>query len=30
MSVVGTKGDWLKVQDSEGLSGWLHRDVVWP
>jgi SH3-like domain-containing protein len=30
LSVVETRGDWLQVSDSEGLSGWLHRDVVWP
>ena len=25
-----TRGDWLQVRDSKGLTGWLHRDVVWP
>ena len=30
LSVVETRGDWLQVKDSEGFSGWLHRDVVWP
>jgi uncharacterized protein YgiM (DUF1202 family) len=30
MSVVETKGDWLKVTDSEKLTGWLHRKVIWP
>jgi hypothetical protein len=30
LSVVETRGDWLQVNDPEGLSGWLHRDVVWP
>jgi SH3-like domain-containing protein len=30
LSVVDTRGDWLQVKDSEGFSGWLHRDVVWP
>ena len=30
VSVTGTSGDWLQVSDSDGVSGWLHRDVVWP
>jgi SH3-like domain-containing protein len=30
LSVVETRGDWLQVNDSAGLSGWLYRDVVWP
>ena len=30
LSVVETRGDWLQVNDSTGLSGWLYRDVVWP
>ncbi len=30
LAVSGTKGDWLQVSDSAGVSGWLHRDVVWP
>ena len=25
-----TWGDWLQVSNPAGLSGWLHRDVVWP
>jgi len=30
LSVVETRGDWLQVRNSEGLSGWLHQDVFWP
>jgi SH3-like domain-containing protein len=30
LSVVKKRGDWLQVKDSDGFSGWLHRDVVWP
>jgi len=30
LSVVETRGDWLQVRDSKGLTGWLYRDVVWP
>ena len=30
LSVTETRDDWLQVKDSEGFSGWLHRDVVWP
>ena len=30
LSVVEIRGDWLKVSDTTGLNGWLHRDVVWP
>jgi len=30
MTVVGTREDWLQVNNSERLSGWLHRDIAWP
>ena len=30
LSVVGTRGDWVQVNNSERLSGWMHRDTVWP
>ncbi len=30
MSVLERSGEWLKVSDSEELSGWLHRKVIWP
>ena len=30
MFIDDTLGDWVKVSNPEGLSGWLHRDVVWP
>jgi uncharacterized protein YgiM (DUF1202 family) len=30
MSVVETRGDWLMVSDSENVTGWLHRKVIWP
>jgi len=30
MFIDETRGDWLKVSNPEGLTGWLHRDVVWP
>ena len=30
VSVVETRGDWLRVSDSGNLTGWLHRKVIWP
>jgi SH3-like domain-containing protein len=30
MSVLERSGEWLKVTDSEALTGWLHRKVIWP
>ena len=30
LSVVGTRGDWVQVNNSARLSGWLHRNTVWP
>jgi len=30
MSVLERRGKWLQVTDSENLTGWLHRKVVWP
>ena len=30
MSVLERSGDWLKVSNSEKLSGWLHRKITWP
>ncbi len=30
MSVLETRGDWLKVSDFGKLTGWLHRKVIWP
>lgn len=28
--VMGKSGDWLQVSESDGFTGWLHRDVIWP
>jgi uncharacterized protein YgiM (DUF1202 family) len=30
LSVLETRGDWLQVTDSEKVSGWMHRKVIWP
>lgn len=30
MIVEETRGDWLKVSNPDGLTGWLHREVLWP
>ncbi len=30
MSVLERSEEWLKVSDSEGLTGWLNRKVIWP
>ena len=30
MTVLERKGEWLKVSNSEKLTGWLYRKVVWP
>ena len=30
MSVLERNGEWLKVSNSEKLTGWLHRKVIWP
>ena len=30
MPVLERRGEWLKVTDFEGLTGWLHRKVIWP
>jgi len=30
MFIDEKKGDWVKVSNPDGLSGWLHSDVVWP
>ena len=30
MFIDETWGDWVRCSNPEGLSGWLHRDVVWP
>ena len=30
MSVLERRGEWLKVRDSEELTGWLHSKVAWP
>jgi len=30
MPVLERSGEWLKVSDFEGLTGWLHRKVTWP
>lgn len=30
MSVMKRNGEWLKVTDSAELTGWLHREVIWP
>jgi SH3-like domain-containing protein len=28
-AVAGGEGDWLRVQDARGGSGWLHRSLTW-
>jgi SH3-like domain-containing protein len=28
--IIKKRGDWLQVSESDGFTGWLHRDVVWP
>jgi len=30
MSVLERSGEWLKVSNSEKLTGWLHRKIIWP
>jgi SH3-like domain-containing protein len=30
MAVLERSGEWLKVSNSEELTGWLNRKVVWP
>jgi len=30
MPVLERSGEWLKVSDFEGLTGWLHFKVIWP
>jgi SH3-like domain-containing protein len=30
MTVVETRGDWLKVSNSNRITGWLHRQIIWP
>lgn len=30
MTIEETRGEWLRVSNTEGLVGWLHKDVVWP
>ena len=30
MSVLDRKGEWLKVSNSEKLTGWLYREIIWP
>ena len=30
MPVLERTGEWLKVSDFEGLTGWLHREDIWP
>ena len=30
MTVVERSGEWLKVSNFEGLSGWMYREVIWP
>jgi len=30
LSVLEIRGDWLQVRASNGLSGWVHQDIIWP
>jgi uncharacterized protein YgiM (DUF1202 family) len=30
MSVLERRGEWLKVSNSEKLTGWLYREIIWP
>ena len=30
MAVLERNGEWLKVSDSEKLTGWLYHKVIWP
>jgi len=30
VSVLERRGEWLKVSNSEKITGWLHRKVIWP
>ncbi|MGE4559282.1 MAG: SH3 domain-containing protein [Desulfobulbus sp.] len=30
LEVIGKKGEWLKVQDFEGSTGWVHRKTTQP
>lgn len=30
MFVDETSGEWVKVSNPDGITGWLHRDIVWP
>ncbi|KPJ98693.1 MAG: hypothetical protein AMJ60_07475, partial [Desulfobacterales bacterium SG8_35] len=30
MPVLERSGEWLKVTDFEGLTGWLHQRDIWP
>ncbi|OIO03257.1 MAG: hypothetical protein AUJ51_04655 [Elusimicrobia bacterium CG1_02_56_21] len=29
LKVLDTSGDWLKITDEDGLSGWIHKSVTW-
>jgi SH3-like domain-containing protein len=30
MPLLERSGEWLKVTDFEGLTGWLHQKDIWP
>ena len=30
VSVVETRGDWLRISGSGNITGWVHRAVIWP
>ncbi|MBW2502395.1 MAG: SH3 domain-containing protein [Deltaproteobacteria bacterium] len=30
MSVLARSGEWLKVTDAGEVSGWVHREIIWP
>lgn len=30
MFVDEFSGEWIRVSSPEGVTGWLHRDIVWP
>jgi len=30
MMIEGGIGDWLKVSNTDGLKGWLYKELVWP
>ena len=29
LKVLDSRGDWLKVSDGDGVSGWIHKSVTW-